>query len=248
VLAANLGLTAEPSLYLAGLNAGTNYAVAGARARGVDVIDLRSQINAFLSGVGGSVPDQALYMVFIGGNDLRDARVENNPVNVLQIINAAVNGIDEVIRSLLDSGAQSILVVNSPDISVVPETVAIAKATNLRKFIRITRRKTQLFNHRLAQKLAKIEQDFDIDLVDFDLFSFSQSVIKNQSALGFTNVLEGCFSSLTFTFNPDCDNGTNFDKFIFFDEFHTTVRVNERTGRAFYALVPEPTAKSDSLE
>ena len=43
-LAEALGLSADPSLYLTGLSVGTNYAVAGARARGDEAIDLSSQI------------------------------------------------------------------------------------------------------------------------------------------------------------------------------------------------------------
>lgn len=74
------------------------------------------------------------------------------------------------------------------------------------------------------------------------MFSFYRSVIRNRTALGFTNASEGCFSTATVTFNPDCENDVNFDKFAFFDEFHPAVRVSERIGRALFAVVPEPTA------
>lgn len=240
VLAEKLDLSADPSLFLVGLNAGTNYSVAGARARGNEVIDLRSQIGAFLSDVGFAAPDDALYVVFIGGNDVRDARDERHLSDVIDILEEAVEAIDEAIRTLVASGAKSILVVNSPDVADAPETAAISQNLGVKKFVFLTKLKTRFFNRRLARSVAKIEKELDVDLVDFDLFSFFGSVIRNGSALGFSNTTEGCFSSVTFTFNLGCENGANFDKFVFFDEFHPTARTNERTGRAFSALVPEP--------
>jgi phospholipase/lecithinase/hemolysin len=51
----------------------------------------------------------------------------------------------------------------------------------------------------------------------------------------FTNSDDACFSSVTFIFHPDC----NFDKFVFFDEFHPTKRIHERVGRALSAVIPE---------
>ncbi len=53
---------------------GTNYAVAGARAAGDEVIDLGAQLSVMLFDQAGSLPSDALYVVFIGGNDIRDAR------------------------------------------------------------------------------------------------------------------------------------------------------------------------------
>ena len=52
----------------------TNFAIGGARARDDDSgTDLGSQVQAFLSAAGGAAPSDALYVVEIGGNDLRDA-------------------------------------------------------------------------------------------------------------------------------------------------------------------------------
>ena len=199
-------------------------------------------------GAGSKAPSDALYVVFIGGNDIRDARDERILTNVTRILHGAVDAIDEAIRTLVASGAKSILVVNSPDIGTVPETTGISQNFDVKKFVRSASLKTKFFNRQLARSLANIEQDFGVDLVGFDLFTFFRSVIKNRSTLGFTNASEGCFSSETFTFNMDCENGTNFDKFVFFDEFHPSERSNERAGRAFFALVPEPTAIIDPIQ
>jgi hypothetical protein len=67
VLAENLGLKADASLYIRpGPLVGTNFAVAVARAGGEGPFDLTAQISAFLSSQGGTAPSDALYFVFIG--------------------------------------------------------------------------------------------------------------------------------------------------------------------------------------
>ncbi len=242
VLAENLGLSVDPSLHHLEGQTGTNYSViaARARAREGEIIDLNTQINAFLLRANFVAPADALYVISIGGNDIRDARDEKNPIKAFRILRQAVGGIDEAIRTLVDNGARSILVTNASDVGAVPETAALAESTGIKILARTATVKTRIFNRKLSRKLAKIERDLNVDLVDFDLFSFYQSFLRNRTALGFTNASEGCFSTATLTFNPDCENGANFDKFVFFDEFHPTARTSERIGRALFAVVPEP--------
>lgn len=244
VLAESLGLSVAPSLHHLPGQTGTNYSVIAARARARDgeIIDLNSQINAFLLKTNFAAPADALYVISIGGNDIRDARDEKNPIKAFRILQQAVGGIDEAIRTLVDNGARSILVTNASDVGAVPETVALAESTGAKNLVRSATVKTRIFNHKLSRKLVKIERDLNLDLVDFDLFSFYRSVFRNRTALGFTNASEGCFSTLTLTFNPDCENGANFDKFVFFDEFHPTAKTSERIGRALFAVVPQPIA------
>lgn len=241
VLAERLELSAAPSLHLTGPVTGTNFAISGARARsrGEPPIDLGTQIGAFLLNSGGLAPTDALYIVFIGANDVRDARNELPGVS-LKIIGAAVASIDDAIRTLVNAGARSIMVVNSPDIGVLPETQAIAETTNLEFLPARATLLTRIFNTQLLRRLNRIERNFQIDLIHVDLFSLFQFAIENATALGFTNVDEGCFSSVTLMFNPACDSGANFDRFLFFDEIHPTGRTHERIGRDLFTRVPEP--------
>src|SRR5713226_4635951 len=55
----------------------SNYAVGGTRARTPTpperFFDLSTQVGLFLRDFGGHAPADALYIVFVGGNDLRDA-------------------------------------------------------------------------------------------------------------------------------------------------------------------------------
>lgn len=240
VLAGYLELSADPSLYLIGPSVGTNYAVAGARAAGDEVIDLKAQVARFIYDHTGSVPSDALYIIFIGGNDVRDARDEPDLKTARSLVDRAAQAIDQELRTLIASGAEAILIVNAPDIGALPETHLIAEFLNNSNFILRATRLTEEFNRKLTRKVNKTERDFHIDLVQFDLFSSMDFLMENNDALGFTNISAACFSSVTFTYDPECLDGEAFDQFMFFDEIHPTARVHERTGRALYATIPEP--------
>jgi hypothetical protein len=73
-LARDLGAggSAQPGFKPSGT--GTNYAVGAARAYedGVNV-NLPAQVAAFLTHTGGAAPSDALYVIEMGGNDVRDA-------------------------------------------------------------------------------------------------------------------------------------------------------------------------------
>ena len=101
VLAERLGLSARASLYLLGRQEGGNYAVAGARARGNDLIDLTSQVVMFLAQQRNEASPDALYVVFVGGNDLRDARDMTDPKAANAAVDAAVSEIVDNVELLL---------------------------------------------------------------------------------------------------------------------------------------------------
>ncbi len=89
LVANNFGLAADPSLWLNGFAdtnglfapdyvPGTSYAVGGATAQlsstnGIDGINLPDQLDAYLGHVSGTADPDALYTIFIGGNDIRGA-------------------------------------------------------------------------------------------------------------------------------------------------------------------------------
>lgn len=238
VLATTLGLSAEPSLHLIGPVTGTNFAVAGASARGDAAIDLKTQIDAFLLDTAGVAPSDALYIILIGGKDIADARDERRSSVAADIISDAAAAIGTAVRTLAGAGARSMLVTNSAGVGNTPETRTLAELNDDPSLIRRARRQTHQFNAALSRRLRRIERRLDIDIVKFDLYRFFASIRSDAMALGFTNPDGACFSSVSFTFNPDCESGANFDKFIFFDELHPSARVHERAARALFALVP----------
>lgn len=243
-LAEKLGLSAEPSLHLDSILGivGTNFAVAGATAGGVSPIDLETQVNAFLGHSNNVAPEDAVYVMFIGGNDVRDARDENKQVG-RAMVKDAVDSVDRQLRRLIDAGAQHIFVVNAPDIGIIPETRLVAASTNNKQLVRRATALTKKFNRKLARKVRRIEKQTGLDLVLFDLFGHMEKMLENSVALGYSNTTDACFTGDGLQpFHLDCATayGPDFSSFLFFDSIHPTGRSHERVSRAFYAEVNEP--------
>ena len=100
-------------------------------------IDLPTQIGAFLFSRGGVAPADALYVIFIGGNDIRDARDVAEKQVAKAIIREAVEGAAGAVRALAGAGAERILVANAPVIGSIPETRAPRTRTLTDQSIRL---------------------------------------------------------------------------------------------------------------
>jgi len=232
-LAARLGLTVEASMHLVSSEVGTNYAVAGANADGIEPIDLATQIISFQAN-HIIAPSDALYVFLIGGNDIRDARSETNPFIARSMVKAAAAKVRKAIETLSQSGAHSFLLINSPNIDLMPETRIIATETGDPGLIERTRKLGKLYQHRLRNIAWYLENMRGLHIIEFDLFSFFNNLVENASDYDFSNTTDACYSSVNATFHPDCDSGSNFDQFIFFDEIHPTARVHALVGDALY--------------
>lgn len=237
-LAARLGLSAEASLHLIGPEIGSNYAVARANANGIEGIDLNTQLYWFRVNHGFVAPADALYVLFIGGNDVRDAALLEPDLAVAQSqVKAAAMEVRHAIESLTQSGARSFLLVNAPNISVIPETRFFA--TDDPELVDRALLLSNLFKAELHDIAEQLEDDSSINISEFDLFKFFNKLLKKADKYGFSHATEACFSKLIYEedalfFHPDCNYGSNFDQFIFFDEIHPTARVHELVGEAFY--------------
>ncbi|MCW8936221.1 MAG: SGNH/GDSL hydrolase family protein [Gammaproteobacteria bacterium] len=229
-LTEKLGHSANASLHLLGLNAGTNYSVARASAAGEEQIDLNTQVLSFQVNHGFVAPSDALYVLFIGGNDVRSALVAADNKDAKSIIKAAAKEVKSAIKNLSIIGAKSFLVVNAPNIGIIPETQIIAAATESPELIGRGRMLSNKYRKALHKAVENLQEHNDIEITEFDLFRFFNRLVKNADKYGFTNTTDACFSSVTFTFHPDCNFGLNFDQFIFFDEIHPTARVHSIVG------------------
>ena len=233
VLATYLGLKANPSRHLVGTPVGTNYAIAGASAgdTGDPNINLSSQIDVFLRYQPNNLaPEDALYIVFIGGNDGIDALSKPGK----PVIKNAVQAIDLNIRKLINAGAGAIMVVNVPNLGLAPAISALG--TNVAKKASLL---TKQFNSNLSSHLNKIEKDLYVDIIDYDLFQLSNIVATNRMGLGYINSTQACYNTAELKYYPRCDSGANFEGFYFFDNLHPTKVSHERMGSAFYSLVPK---------
>jgi phospholipase/lecithinase/hemolysin len=232
-------LTVKPSLHLIGAQSGTNYSVAGARASTNEVIDLSMQVHAFLIHHQFSAPNDALYIVFIGGNDLRAARDEMDPTASSEIIKKAVTGIDQTVRTLAKSGAKHFLVVNAPNLGAIPETQLISQQLNFPLLPALTTLKTQAFNARLYLALLKTQWELKMPIAKFNLFVSSEEIVRHAKRYDIENTSDYCFSTFALQFNPSCLDSNNvprFDSYFYFDEIHPTAKVHKISGERMAKL------------
>ncbi len=233
ILAARLGHTVPASLHLIGLAEGSNYAVAGANASGMEAMDLDIQIVSFQAN-HIVAPADALYVIFVGGNDIRDARSETNSILARAKVKAAAAKVRKAIQTLTQAGARSFLLVSSPNIGLMPETRLIASETDNPGLIEYSQTLSKLYQDELYKMTRFLKYTSRAKITRFDLFSFFNELVEKADYYGFSNTTDACFNSADSTFHPDCDFGSNFDGFVFFDEIHPTARVHELVGEALY--------------
>ncbi len=255
VVAGAFGVTLTPSNHLIGGVSGNNFAIAGAKAIDEDGdestpdINLPTQVNAFLQINGGVAPADALYIVLIGGNDIRAAR-EIRAQGMLadsaqerfearqaaaQSIRTAVLSQQAQIEKLIAAGAQNILVANAPDIGAIPETDLVAAQigalaennAEARRAARIPKVATKLsakYNRILARKVGRVEHQSGLDIVEFDLFAFLTEQVDAAEDNGYTNTDDACIYifSQGGVVNPECADFPVATGFLFWDEIHPT--------------------------
>lgn len=215
------------------LAGGTNYAWGGARTGPVNAglpPSLLDQHNFFLDDVGGAADPDALYTVFGGGNDVRDAVTADSVSSVTTIIN-----------NLADAGARYFFVPNLPDIGMTPEGLADEAPGGTSEELSAL---TLSFNQDLSNALDEIEALRDVTIVRFDLFSLFNDVIDDPSAYGLSNVTESCYVGDLGGNGTLCDDP---DSYLFFDGIHPTAAGHQIVGGLALdainaAFVPLPAA------
>jgi len=269
IVAAHLGLSLTPSLHLIpGVPHGNNYATATATAVDADGdeltpdINLPTQVNSFLLYHSGIAPSDALYTVEIGPNDIGNAfsiraagmlsETREERLGAIQAakttLKAAVESEEAQIRKLIAAGAQSIIVLNAPDIGTLPwvdmvTENTLALATNNRqerranRLPRVATRLTVKFNKLLARAINRIERDTGVDIIEFDQFSSLASLIDSADDLGYTQIDNPCIYILQvlegqeLIINPECTDFPAAKGFIYWDELHPTGTVHAYTAQ-----------------
>ena len=189
----------------------SNYAVDRTRACSESPspshLDLSSQVGMFLTQFGAA-SDSALYVVFAGSNDVRDALV--NPEIGESILGCALLSLSDNIQALIAAGARTFLIPNVPNLGLVPAVAlqgpdAQQAATEVSFF----------FNLQLEGILTDIETAYG-GLVRFyrlDTFKLlTQTSIEHPEL----NVTDPCI---------DVFNGTickNTKHYLFWDGIHPT--------------------------
>jgi len=188
----------------------SNYAVGGARAR-QGFFDLSTQVGLFMDDFENHAPADALYVVFIGGNDLRAALAA--PAQALGIVGGALSAIRDNLLTLHAAGARNFLVANAPDLGLAPAVRLLGPdargaASEL----------ASLFNFRLEQILGELESGPGLNIVRLNVFEILNEIVAAPGAFGLTEATRPCIA-LNTRVGAFCSKpGT----FLFWDGIHPT--------------------------
>ena len=221
-LAQPLGLSRSVNPAFKGSNPfAMNFAVGTARARN-DFTNpsLSLLVSAFLQKTGGVARADALYVIQIGANDVRDALAavvdEEEPLPILQ---AAAAAIAANVSTLHAAGARQFLIWNVPDIGLTP-ALAIADTQfpgEIPSPSAVATFLTERFNALLGLALAPVAMLPGIALVPFDAFKLVTEIVENPNEFGLTNVTDACITPGVPPFT--CKRP---DTFLFWDGSHPT--------------------------
>jgi phospholipase/lecithinase/hemolysin len=223
-----LGLAGSVRPAFRGSNPGaTNYSVGASRAYddGSNV-NLSVLVGIFLQQFGGVAPGDALYVIEMGGNDVRDAlAVFAGGGDGAPILQASLASIAQNIQTLYASGARTFLVWNVPDIGLTPAVrtldAAIPGAVALATMLTVS------FNAELEALLAQLSAARPgIELVKFDMFHTIHQIAANPASFGLTDVVNACVTPGDPPFA--CRNP---DEFLFWDGIHPTKAVHAIVAR-----------------
>jgi len=193
-----------------------NFAIGTARARddGANP-SLGLLVGAFLQKTGGVAPADALYVIQIGGNDVRDALATGDEFEGLAILTAATLSIAEAVGGLYAAGARNFLIWNVADIGQTPavrfvdsQMPGTAAAASLA---------TSTFNGLLAGALAPLAGLPGITIVPFDANALMDAIVASPGQFGLSNVTDACVTPNVPPFA--CQRP---DEYLFWDGVHPT--------------------------
>lgn len=213
-----------PALAVPGVH--SNYAVGAARARTGAPFDLSAQVDLFLADFAGVVPADGVYVVFVGGNDLRDAIealiVDPSGETTSGILDDAVTAVATNIERLHAAGARTFLVPNAPNLALVPAIRAQGVGAQL-----VAQMLSVAYNDMLATRLAALEAQLAGETLHYvDVYALLNQTVVAPSLFRLSEVKAPCITPDTFV-EAICDHP---DDYLFWDGIHPT-----RAGHAILA-------------
>ena len=207
-----------------------NYAFGASRAGGSDspLFTFAGQLDTFFADTAGEARSDALYVVWLGANDIRDALLAASSDPTLAtsqaMIAAAIQAEAQGIARLHSAGARKFLVLNAPNVALSPIVAAlgpqgVAGAVLL----------TQGFNAGLASALDGLENTLpELEVIRFDVFALLSDLAADPQAFGIKNTVDPClrFGETTRVY---C-SGRN--RYLFWDSIHPTAAAHQLLARS----------------
>ncbi len=204
---------------------GDNYSFGGARARddGDFLPDVLAQVGTYTAAVGGAIDPNALIMINVGGNDVRDIVIGGLVGAARQaIIDDAVAAITSAVSLLDAAGAQNILFVGVGDVGAIPEIGLLGGTAPAEG-----RQAAEDMNAAIAAALSP-------SVTFFDTIGFFDQVVVDPTLFGLPagiNLTDACIGTVD---SPTCTN------YAYFDNVHPTSALLEVLGNELITVVPEP--------
>lgn len=206
----------------------TNFAVGAARAYNDGVtFNLARQVDTFLQRNGGVASPQALYVIEMGSNDIRDAfQIYATGGNGGPILAQALGSIAATIQRLYFAGAREFLVWVAPNVALTPAIRSLPPAAQgLASFL------TQSFNGNLAGVVAQLSGGLPgISIVRLDAYQMLNAIVADPAAFDLTDVTTACLTPDVAPFT--CHHANDY---LFWDGIHPT--------KAGHAILAEKAAQ-----
>lgn len=201
----------------------TNFAVGAARAYDDGLnFNLTRQVDTFLQRSGGVASPQALYVIEMGSNDIRDAfQIYASGGNGGPILTQALGSIAANVQRLYAAGAREFLVWVAPNVALTPAIRSLPPAAQgLAAFV------TQAFNGALAGVVAQLSAALPgVSFTRLDAYELLNAIVADPAAFALTTVTTACVTPNIAPFTCH-DAGA----FLFWDGIHPT-----KTGHAILA-------------
>lgn len=193
----------------------TNYAVGAARAHNDGTnFNLTLQVDAFLQRSGGVASSQALYVIEMGGNDVRDAfALYASGGNGAPILSQALGSIGANIQKLYVAGAREFLVWTAPNIAVTPAIRSLGPAAG-----GLATQVTGAFNGGLSQTIGQLTVALPgSTFVTLDAHGLLDAIVAAPADFGLTTVTTACVTPNVPPF--ECRHAAEY---LFWDGIHPT--------------------------
>ena len=212
----------------------TNYAVGAARAYDDGRnFNLSDQVEAFLADFSGAAPSDALYVIEMGGNDVRDALVayQTGGLPAAQaVLQKALGSIAGNIQLLYQAGARDFLVWLPPNVGLTPAIQMLNQISP--GAAQLATGLTQAFIGGLTGVLTQLSALPGISVTPFDAYSLLNGIVTNPASYGLTNARDACIV-------PDAEpfSCQAADDYLFWDGIHPTAAGHAVVAGAVAALI-----------
>ncbi len=208
---------AATSLYAGGLN----MAVGGATLQQVEgerSPSIIGQVGLYVDRVPAPIDSNALVLLTFGGNDVRDTILTGGPVSFL----SAMSDFEDAVTALYGLGARHFAIVGSPDIGLLPVSVAAVGAVPGR-LDELTARSQQI-----SASLRAAAQGLELlpgaTAEFFDLFAMEHDLLDSPASFGLPDTLNTkAPCQILGGGSPQraaCSNA------LYFDDIHPTTQVH----------------------